>query len=93
MYFGCQYIENQEKAGTEKIGSKGKNQKNEVLVLELALQEKEKECDQLSEMLYWRDATIARKTTISLMKDDELNRLRMEVKQLKAKQNELEQQM
>lgn len=61
--------------------------------LETSLHVKQKECDQLSGILYCRDATIARKTTLSLMKDAELERLRTENRQLCVKVNELKQQL
>lgn len=57
--------------------------------LESSLQAKQKECDQLSNILYCRDDTIARKTTISLMKDDELTKLRTENGRLSDEVNEL----
>lgn len=64
-----------------------------IPILESSLQAKQKECDQLSNILYCRDATIARKTKCSYMKNDELKRLRMENQQLRAKSNLLEQQL
>lgn len=60
-----------------------------IPILESVVHAKEKEIEQLSNILYCRDATIARKTTFSLMKDDELKKIRAENGRLVNEVNEL----
>lgn len=61
--------------------------------LESTLNAKQKEIEQLSNILHRRVATIARQKTFSSMKNEELKQLRMENEQLKAKIHMLQQQL
>lgn len=59
--------------------------------LETSLQTKHNQCGQLmSAILRCRDDTIARKTTVLSMKDEQLKQLQKDKEQLRAKVNELQ---
>lgn len=80
----------------KKIGDKGLVDilvNTHIPFLESCIHAKQKEIGRLSCILYDRDATIDRKRKISLMKSEEMKRLRMENSQLQLEKSLLEQQV